>query len=330
MTDIYEALRSADRKAATTINLWRETIEKANPGLALLEKIESPVIRQIRQQTTALQRLWELADPYQDLAESVRRAVQPLQDIQTAFAGALVDYSNYATKLRQALEPFHEQILNLDRAFKKIPNFSQEDIIRCRLILICWPIDNDDTALLEYMLTNDPQDSEQLDQLMCEYYFENDWERLRNLCESWKNNSELGERLPILQSCLQSFLKLSGDRKINVGNAIIPALVSQLEGIRCDKKLSKSEKEFSIDDLPFFNAGGLQTLAVINEVFKGSSAFVKEKREGINRVNLNRNKINHGSKKLLDYGSVENVLRLFMMIDAAIKLEPIPPKTGEN
>ena len=181
---------------------------------------------------------------------------------------------------------------------------------------------------------------------ICEYYSADGWNKLSAIVQKWSECEPIQDRYAILKDCFNA-VKLADGKDINIANAVIPTLINQIEGIQKEMKediiielKNEIETKFSISLFPkdgkqvkndeteqlkfriakyLYESHFVNFHEIINGLFKNSYEFVQEKEKGENITNLNRHKISHGEKISLDYGTKENLIRLFLCIDSIVK-----------
>lgn len=76
------------------------------------------------------------------------------------------------------------------------------------------------------------QDKE-INALFINHFRENNWQNLELMVKSWQYNKVLGKRYKILIDCVKA-IKLSETKRVNVSNAILPTLITQIDGAMSD------------------------------------------------------------------------------------------------
>ncbi len=238
------------------------------------------------------------------------------------------------------IPPLH----NFDSFYKNIEGiFAQEAWVRFDLKSGFWIIEDDEviTHLKENLHTRVDQEY-----YICDYYSKDAWGNLATIVESWAECKPIRDRHPILKDCFTA-LKLAQGQDINIANLVVPTLLAQIDGIRDEildavpdilskikinveftpEEFIKKERKIqfstvrSILSKLISDEYGIIFYEVICEgIFQSGYAFAREKKKGENLNNMNRNKIIHGDKILLDYGTKENLIRAFLCVDFMIKV----------
>jgi hypothetical protein len=157
----------------------------------------------------------------------------------------------------------------------------------------------------------------QINRLFVDYFKDNEYENLRDLVGSWADKPLFKARIEIIRDCLSALT--NGHDEHATGNVIIPTLIVQIEGLSkaylpdplpkhwrkaLGRELRKNKKEDSvIDDIVFLAMDYFEEI-----LFKSTRGKPPEK-----PITFNRHMILHGES--LDYGSIENIIRAFMILD---------------
>ena len=218
-------------------------------------------------------------------------------------------------KLRASLIETQRYENMLGKLFAQIP---KERRTKMYMAMQFWPIR--DNRLIRYLVRREIT-KDGLGEAITSYYKEKKWEELRKMVCLWKPLGIDEGRHKILKDCLEILIRMDGD-DVNAANVLLPTLVCQFEGI-IDDTDGVSKKAKGIKTMMQLSPSELNSntilLGIIVEVFGCSTAFANDKAAGKHRINLNRHKLNHGEKILLDYGSEENVIRLFIYINEVIR-----------
>lgn len=197
-------------------------------------------------------------------------------------------------------------------AFEKL---GRSTVTAGTMLMLLWPVS--DTDLIDHLAQGEIDITQNWGSRIIAYYQKNDWEKLETMVQSWQDSFYVNDRFQILSDCFDT-LKSTYNTDTNVANAIVPTLVCQLEGIVRDGGLLP--RKGKVNGVPFDNHNAENhILAIIAEVFCGSEKFENAKKKGLNITNINRHKINHGDRAVLDYGSDESLIRLFLYINEAIR-----------
>jgi len=282
----------------------------------------------------------EAMKPISSAQEEIRKILEPISAMQQ-----LADSFSKSLNI-----PLFEQAVN---PFKNLMgSFHPEMWVEFRLRSGYWIIE--DKNVINYLVEN-RSELRNLESFIIKYYSENSWQKLDVIVEGWNDCSKISERLPILKDCFEA-VRISDGSNFNVANVVIPTLVAQIEGIKEElldipsdefrdrvkgrvsfefipangaltngqkKKGKKQDEEFLchfIEEAFSTHYAYAFYEIIINGLFKNSYEFDEDKKKDNNPINLNRHKILHGDKALLDYGTQENLVRLFLYLDFIIKI----------
>lgn len=313
-----EQYRKALEPLRLSIETHQDSIRKALEPAISFQKTVNELVQPILRQQDEIKRLLE---PF---AETQRLALSFAEQIKVPL-------------IRDFVDPFR----------KVMDSIPPEMWVRVRLSSGFWVIE--DEEIIAHLTENRHSGINQ-EEYICEYYSADGWRKLGLIVEKWAECKAIKHRYPILKDCFET-LKLAQDKDINIANVIIPTLIAQIEGLKreileipseefkaqiqtqlgvslvpANGKQSKKAKSDERELLQFLIAEHLSESCaftfyeIIGELFKNSYDFTKEKENGDNVINLNRHKIQHGDRILLDYGSEENLVRLFLYIDFMIKI----------
>lgn len=177
------------------------------------------------------------------------------------------------------------------------------------------------------------------------YFFSaNNFDNLEFMIESWYCYSKVGDRFPILEECV-NILKDSIRKNSNIKNphcVIIPTLISQIDGLKGSiieqqKQKNKNnnikdrniiygliEKKYVSDSINtkysfiynwLFTESTTANDLLFDILFQ--TAHPMDKIEDL-KPPFSRHKIMHG--QYLEYGNIENTIRLFLLIDFLAEL----------
>lgn len=175
------------------------------------------------------------------------------------------------------------------------------------------------------------------------FFCENKYAELEKMVEGWRNNKFFKKRMPILIDCLFLIKSFRKDRKnlnINPSRLIIPELIAQIDGITTefakDKGLkidkmkwrdsagNKVDKFDCIWEKPCYDNSEISTITMLESYLFSQAYPYGQINPTINieqpkKVKLrpffqfSRHKIMHGED--LRFGTIDNVLRLFILLD---------------
>ncbi len=186
-----------------------------------------------------------------------------------------------------------------------------------------------DRNLFEQILK---EKEEQKNKVIVKYYTDNKFEKIKQLIKEWETIGGLQERISVIKS---TEIFLSKDIKIrDLANVIIPVLTNQLTGmfedlcgIAQDFKKKKSDKEEDMTRAEFLkflcrsefarNALLIQYI-IFDKVLLHGDKISRLAKEDILKYYKFRNKISHGDKNFLNYGTDENFVRAWLELDLLI------------
>lgn len=201
-----------------------------------------------------------------------------------------------------------------------------------------WVID--DKTLLK-ILSNIP--SEEYSNQITEYYTKDNYGNIEKLLNKWRNITYIADRMIIFEDCYNAMQTITDKRMIN--NTVIPTLTAQISGLtedlcalvprtECDtlkqeltiggKTPSKGEitveylwrQEQKSEVLDCYNV-------IFNAVMKNTKNIEHFSKEDLEKYNKYRNKILHGDKQFLNYGTDENLVRSWLELNILIKVYSI-------
>jgi len=162
----------------------------------------------------------------------------------------------------------------------------------------------------------------EINQLFIEYFFRNNFQNLKMIVESWKNNPLFSPRMKIIRDALAIFTQSANTRR-NYCTVVLPPLLAQIDGIFSQilekngidieklgylgykdkkKKFSKIGRKIIDEELQ----------KLIEDIFL-DILFEQAKYGHMTSYSFNRHKILHG--EYLRYGRKDNVLRAFLILD---------------
>ncbi len=268
----------------------------------------------------------------QSTAEALRpvaEAFRPFLEQAQRFGEASRPFVEELQRINEACRPIVEHLFPHKKIFRPIAESRYKDgaealpevFMKIVLISHVWPIN--DSELISYLVKNNGS-SDEFDERVLQFYRKNNWRQLRRVIDRWNQFEAINDRLPILRDCFETLnLITRTEIDINAANVIVPTLVCQLEGVIGDydekiKNIYRNKTKNAITPFEILDENYGLFPFIVGTVFMASSDFIKAKEKGENLINIHRNKINHGDKDLLDYGTEENTIRLFLYIDAAI------------
>ena len=205
---------------------------------ALHEALQNIANQQSRILKVALPQLDLIAD-FAKQQENLIRTLQPQFNFAQNFARAASDISSrpLATlqhtpdKHRTAWEQINQRLLKSYHYHHSIEPEAAAILQRYN-----WPMSlNLPASFIRQIIELDEASGRQdkaINAMFIEYFENNNWQVLDMLLKEWEKNPFLRKRLHILKSCVD--ILRSADRKTNVANAILPTLITQIDGLLGD------------------------------------------------------------------------------------------------
>ena len=201
-----------------------------------------------------------------------------------------------------------------------------------------WIIDDE---ILLKILGNVP--SEEYSNQITEYYTKNNYINIEKLLNKWREITYITDRMAIFEDCYKA-MQVITDRKI-INNIVIPTLTAQISGLTEDlhklvpndirstikQELTKngktpSEGEITIEYLwrqeqkrEVFDC----YTVIFKAVMKNTQKIETYTKDDLEKYNKYRNKILHGDKQFLNYGTDENLIRSWLELHTLIKVYSI-------
>ncbi len=153
------------------------------------------------------------------------------------------------------------------------------------------------------------------------------------MVRNWKNKALLKRRYKILMDCVV-FIKIAGKRRINSANAVLPTLITQIDGALSDFLDSKHiQWDCDYDDWVDLKTGKIRKVGrktqyknskpkvlshslddLANDIFLNILFQKSQSGKPLNTpFNFNRHKIIHGES--VKYGRKDYLIRAFMVLD---------------
>jgi len=238
---------------------------------------------------------------------------------------------------------FGKQLKTVVKQIADTPEFKlfmeglQLYIVKSKLRADYWAID--DIVLIASIKE---KEAEKAEDIIIKYYTNDNCFEIKNLVSKWETYQCIEDRMPIFKSCLNL---MNGDNLEDTANATIPTLMSQLTGLKecLLETIPIEEKNGIIDDLKnnkkpgetpghndlcaeylWRNEMGESALDCYSVIFEkaliNKGNFDKLSPEEISKYDKFRNKILHGDKRFLNYGTVENLIRSWLELNLLIKI----------
>lgn len=201
-----------------------------------------------------------------------------------------------------------------------------------------WVID--DYKLLEILK---PLKEEDYSNTITNYYVKDNYRNISTLINEWGNNTNISDRMPIINSCYRA-MTTTNDKPV-INTVVIPALLAQITGLTEDlhelvptSDRKQLEKELSTKGHSP-SKGEITTeylwrqerkrevfdcyTVIFEAVMKNTQKVKNFSKEDLEKYNKYRNKILHGDKQFLNYGTDENLIRCWLELNTLIKVYSI-------
>ena len=201
-----------------------------------------------------------------------------------------------------------------------------------------WVID--DYKLLEILK---PLKEEDYSNTITNYYVKDNYRNISTLINEWENNTNISDRMPIINSCYRA-MTTTNDKSV-INTVVIPTLLAQITGLTEDlhelvptTDRKQLEKELSTKGHSP-SKGEITTeylwrqerkrevfdcyTVIFEAVMKNTQKVKNVSKEDLEKYNKYRNKILHGDKQFLNYGTDENLIRCWLELNTLIKVYSI-------
>ena len=177
-------------------------------------------------------------------------------------------------------------------------------------------------------------------EIITNYYTKNKYENIEKLFNNWQGIDCISERIKIFENCIKTMKVLSDKDLINT--VIIPTLLAQTTGITEDlhelvpNETQKQLKNELTNNGKTPSKGEITTEylwqqerkrevfdcynVIFNAVMKNTKNTEFFSQEDLEKYNKYRNKILHGDKQFLNYGTDENLVRSWLELNILIKV----------
>lgn len=221
----------------------------------------------------------------------------------------------------------------------------EEFIKECRYFIVTSKADEqywivDDDILIKQL---QGQTENKYSEIITSYYTQENYINVKKLLYKWKKITCIADRMTIFEDCYNAMQTISDKRIIN--NTVIPTLTAQITGLTEDlhklvptseydtikKELTRggktpSEGEITLEYLwrqePLKEISDCYTV-IFEAVMKNTRKIENFTKEDLEKYNKYRNKILHGDKQFLNYGTDENLVRSWLELNTLIKVYSI-------
>jgi hypothetical protein len=234
-----------------------------------------------------------------------------------------------ATGLAKAFEPIQSEFIKLSYKLaefgKKLSPALKESIpvLKKHGWYICPSLPP--SFFFEIMNIEKSNESEEAkriltDKLFVDYFSGNNYEFLTDIILNWGRNELFKPRMEVLRDCLS--VLIDAQEKYNPANVIIPTLIAQIDGVSIEFLFRtsgvsrdrngelKRRLTSRLERASYLDKHLLLIAEYFFDVLFQRSLFGEPLQS---QTTFSRHKIQHG--EFLEYGSIENVIRAFMMLD---------------
>ncbi|MCL6094055.1 MAG: hypothetical protein M1340_09585 [Actinobacteria bacterium] len=164
-----------------------------------------------------------------------------------------------------------------------------------------------------------------MNQMFIKYFADDRWANLERMVNTWDESELLKKRMKILNDCVK-VVKETDSNGVNCTNAILPTLISQIDGALTDYLESKGVLEggYAVKKTKFKENSTNDLTEPLNELAHEiflNILFQKSQRGKPLETpfNFNRHKIMHG--EYVSYGRRDYLIRAFMVLDLLANLQ---------
>lgn len=176
------------------------------------------------------------------------------------------------------------------------------------------------SSLIKYVksrnLHNCLDDEKAINKCIVNFYIDNKCYRLKKMIEKWSvNNSFIKERIVIIKDCLKVVNRFG---KKTASNVVLPTLIAQLEGawvaiVEENYINGAQHKKECIHDLSQSISNDLTRSTNECSIDILTEVIFKSLKNETGTYEFNRHKILHG--KTTEYGRIESVIKVFLLLD---------------
>ncbi|NMB56553.1 hypothetical protein GYA19_01275 [Candidatus Beckwithbacteria bacterium] len=323
IADVQKTLISFNRDYS---NIIKQAIDTSSYIKESIKGI-SEVARQIQQtQLQFIEPLKQATEQYRLMADTITNSLKPQ-----------IDFWNKWTEQNKSA---FESIGKFWEDFQKQYNIAEQKAVGVLqkykwFISPSLPI----TLVFEVMRLDkgEGRQDKAVNKFFVDYFSGNQWANLETMVSNWKDKMLLEKRLKILRNCVL-VLKNSSNKKANPIEAILPTLISQIDGLLSDYLNSKEISwQCSYDDYiqggvvrkigrkSQFRTNRSKTMTtsmddLADDIFLNILFQKSQKGQPLETpFNFNRHKIIHGENT--SYGRKDYLIRAFLIIDFLVHLK---------
>lgn len=317
ITDIQKTLMSFSRDYSGVI---RQAIDTSSYIKESLKGI-SEVVRQAQQaQLQFIQPLRQVTEQYRLMADVITNSLKPQ-----------IDFWN---KWAEQNKSVFESVGKFWEDFQKKYNIAEQKAVGV-LQKYKWFISPSlPTTFVFRVMELDKRKGRQdkvVNKFFIDYFSGNQWKNLEAMVSGWENKKLLEKRIKILKDCI-FILKSSSNKKVNPVTAILPTLISQIDGLLSDYLNSNgipwqsSYEDFiqggiirKVGRKSQFQTNRSKTMTtrlddLADDIFLNILFQKSQKGQPLKTpFNFNRHKIIHGENT--NYGRRDYLIRAFLIID---------------
>jgi hypothetical protein len=317
ITDIQKTFMSFSRDYS---NVIRQAIDTSSYIKESLKGI-SEVAKQAQQaQLQFIQPLRQVTEQYRLMADAITNSLKPQ-----------IDFWN---KWAEQNKSVFESIGKFWKDFQEKYNIAEQKAVSV-LQRYKWFISPSlpPTFVFEVMELDKRKGRQDkaVNKFFIDYFSGNQWKNLEAMVSGWENKTLLEKRIKILKDCI-FILKTSSNKKVNPVTAILPTLISQIDGLLSDYLNSKgilwqsSYEDFiqggiirKVGRKSQFQTNRSKTMTtrlddLADDIFLNILFQKSQKGQPLETpFNFNRHKIIHGENT--SYGRRDYLIRAFLILD---------------
>jgi len=320
-------IKSAQEAFSAFNNNYAPVIQQTIAGesyiresLQQLGNIANQISDTQRQLTESI--LKRVIEQYQSAAKTIVDSLSPQIDIWQRWAeqnkGIFHKFSEYWAEFQRRYNVAEQKAVKVLRKYKWFITPSFPETFMFEVIELDKKKGRHDKAV---------------NRLFIEYFEAEDWRNLRKMVNDWKPNAILERRRKILTDCVNT-VRVASKKGINEANAVLPTLITQIDGALTDYLNSKGLKwDGDYDDRVDAGTGKVKKIGrktqfkkvnpqalttplddLANDIFLNILFQRSYKGKPLaTPFNFNRHKIIHGES--VRYGRKDYLIRAFMVLD---------------
>ena len=319
-------------------------IKSARETLATFGKNYASVIQQVIDGTSYIQESMkglaqvakQVSDTQRRLFESIKPAIERYQATAKIIAESLRPQIDFWQKWAEQNKSIFDSFLNYWADFQQKYNIAEQKAVGVLQKYKWFITPSFPMPFVFEVVKLDKKKGRQdkaVNGLFIKYFEAKNWQNLKGMVDDWKNKPLLKKRYKILVDCVE-VVKLASKKGINGANAVLPTLITQIDGALTDylnskgiqwdceyddwidgktKKVKKIGRKTQFkNSKPKVLTTQLDDLA--NDIFL--NILFQRSQKGkplVTPFNFNRHKIIHGES--IKYGRKDYLIRAFMVLD---------------